>query len=70
MIRQHGARALLQAQPVQATPGALNYTHSEPPVVLGCSGVGEVLSIADDVHDLHPGDIVFCDPMVPVIALS
>ncbi|CAK0786525.1 hypothetical protein CVIRNUC_009738 [Coccomyxa viridis] len=44
--------------------GKLGYRHGEPPVILGCSGVGEVLEVAEDVHDVEPGDIVFCDPMV------
>lgn len=45
-------------------PGALPYPHGEPPVVLGTSAVGEVLRVAEDVHHVHAGDVVFCDPLV------
>ncbi|KAA6416415.1 MAG: hypothetical protein FRX49_13617 [Trebouxia sp. A1-2] len=44
--------------------GALKYPHGQPPVVLGPSAVGKVLHVAEDVRDVHPGDIVYCDPMV------
>ena len=43
----------------------LKYPHGEPPVILGPSAVGEVLSVSEDVYDVHEGDIVYCDPMVP-----
>ncbi|DBA72278.1 TPA: hypothetical protein ACH3X2_010582 [Trebouxia sp. C0005] len=44
--------------------GALKYPHGQPSVVLGPSAVGKVLHVAEDVRDVHPGDIVYCDPMV------
>ena len=45
--------------------GALKYPHGEPPVVLGVCGVGIVKVVAEDVLEIQPGHVVFCDPMVP-----
>ena len=53
-----------------STVGKLSYRHGAPPVILGCSGVGEVLEVAEDVQDVQPGDTVFCDPMVRPLMLS
>ena len=44
--------------------GKLRYPLPELPVIPGVCAVGEVDSIADDVFDIEPGQLVLLDPQV------